>query len=106
LRRLLYLASVQTDLVEILTYIATESGSVKIGQDFIGQLRKNCRDLAALPGVLGRARPELHPDIRSSALKGYVIFFRYVDNRVEVINILHGHRDIETHFSEKPWPQS
>jgi toxin ParE1/3/4 len=49
---------------------------------------------------LGRARPELRPDIRSFAFKGHVIFFRYAPGVLEVVNILEGHRDIEGHFAD------
>jgi plasmid stabilization system protein ParE len=70
-----------------------------VGRRFVGELRQKCRTLADLPGTLGRARPELRPDIRSSAFKGYVIFFRYVDERFEVVNIIEGHRDIDELFS-------
>ncbi len=92
--RLRMLPSAQADLVNILEYITRESGNLLIGQRFVGALRLQCRELAALPGTLGRARPELRPDIRSFAFKGYVILFRYVDNVLEVINIIEGHRDI------------
>jgi toxin ParE1/3/4 len=44
------------------------------------------------------------PDIRSVAHKSYVIFFRCVDERVEVVNILEGHRDIITHFDDEGSP--
>ncbi len=65
-----------------------------------GLPRGRCHDIASKPGTLGRARPELRPDIRSAAHKGYVIFFRYIEDRLEVVNILEGHRDIDAHFSE------
>ncbi|MEO0035395.1 MAG: hypothetical protein RLZZ501_1418 [Pseudomonadota bacterium] len=100
MRRLVYLASVQRDLINILTYVAEESGSVAVAQGFVSQLRRRCRALASKPGTLGRARPDLHPEIRSVAHKGYVIFFRYIDDRLEVVNILEGHRDIDSYFSE------
>lgn len=61
---------------------------------------RQCAKLAALPGVLGRARPELRPDIRSFAFRGYVIFFRYRGDRLEVVSVLEGHRDIDAHFSD------
>ena len=32
--------------------------------------------------------------------KGYVIFFRYVADRFEVVSILEGHRDIEAVFDD------
>jgi toxin ParE1/3/4 len=99
-RRLVYLASIRRDLLAILTYVAEVSGSVEVAQGFVAQLRDRCRALASKPGILGRARPELHPEIRSVAHKGYVIFFRYAGDRLEVVNILEGHRDIDSHFSD------
>jgi plasmid stabilization system protein ParE len=63
-------------------------------------LRQQCRDLAALPGTLGRPRPELRPDIRSFPHKGYVILFRYVADTFEVANIIEGHRDIEALYKD------
>lgn len=98
MRRLVYLTSVRADLVDILTYIAGESGSIAVAQGFIAQLRNRCRELASKPGTLGRARPELHADLRSVAHKGYVIFFRYAEDRLEVVNILEGRRDVDGLF--------
>jgi toxin ParE1/3/4 len=60
-----------------------------------------CHKLAALDATVGRPRPELRPDIRSFPYKGYVIFFRYRARRFEVVNILEGHRDIESFFGDK-----
>jgi len=100
LRRLTYLPAAQRDLVKILTYISRESGSVALGQDFVARLRRQCRHLAELPGTLGRARPELRRDIRSFPIGNHVIFFRYRDDVLEVVNILEGHRDIDQHFTE------
>ncbi|KQX03039.1 MULTISPECIES: type II toxin-antitoxin system RelE/ParE family toxin [Ensifer] len=93
------LPSALTDLVNILEYITRQSGSLMAGRRFVGELRQKCRTLADLPGTLGRARPELRLDIRSAAFKGYVIFFRYADERFEVVNIIEGHRDIDELFS-------
>jgi toxin ParE1/3/4 len=93
--RLRMLPSAQADPVNILEHITRESGHLAIGRRFIGALRQQCRELAALPGTLGRARPELRPDIRSFACKGYVILFRYIDDVFEVVDIIEGHRDIE-----------
>lgn len=99
MRRLVYLASVRRDLLDILAYVAEESGSLAVAHGFIAQLRRRCRDLASKPGTLGRARPDLHPELRSIVHKGYVIFFRYVEDRLEVVNILEGHRDVDSWFA-------
>lgn len=101
MRALVYTEAAKQDLLEILDYIATESGYVASGLRFTAQLREQCSKLADLPGTLGRARPELRPDIRSFAFKGHVIFFRYFPDVLEIINILEGHRDIENYFAER-----
>lgn len=98
MRRAKFLASVRADLVDIQTYIARESGSRSVARSFAARLRQRCHDLAALPGLIGRARPELGPEIRSSAYQGYVVFFRYRDEQFEDVSILEGHRDIDQHF--------
>ncbi len=100
MRKLVYLASVRADLVDILGYIAEASKSVAVANGFVAQLRERCRELASKPGVMGRARPELRPEVRSVVHKGYVIIFRYVEDRMEVINIIEGHRDIDGWFAE------
>jgi toxin ParE1/3/4 len=92
------LPSAQSDLLNILEFVTRESGSLVTGHRFVGALRQKCRDLSALPATVGRARPELRSDIRSFAFKGYVIFFRYQADAFEVVNIIEGHRDIDTLF--------
>ena len=94
------LPSVQADLVNIFEYIARESGSLVIGRRFVEGLRQKCRDLSSLPATIGRARPDLRPDVRSFAFRGYVIFFRYNGDWFEVANIIEGHRDINAFWSE------
>ena len=100
MRRLTYTDAAQDDLLAIFEYIARESSSLAIGRGFVDQLRDQCVYLASLPGELGRARPELRTDIRSFAFKNYVIFFRYLPDQFEVINVLQGHRDIVAYFSD------
>lgn len=98
--RLVYLASARRDLAEIMEYITKQSGSLAVGRRFVEVLRTQCKRLASLPGTLGRPRPELRPDMRSFAFKGHVIFFRYVGDTFEVVDVLEGHRDIVTWFRD------
>lgn len=95
-----YTSAALDDLVEIAAYIATSNGSVEAGERFAADIRGKCASLASLPGTLGRPRPELLPDIRSSPFKGYIIFFRYVEGVLEVVNVLERHRDSEQNFRE------
>ena len=55
---------------------------------------------------MGRARPELHLDIRSTSFKSYLIFFRYLlsetdRNVIEVVNVVESHRDLIAYFVDE-----
>ncbi|MGV1790758.1 type II toxin-antitoxin system RelE/ParE family toxin [Rhizobium sp. A37_96] len=78
-----------------------QSGSQEVALQFTGQLRRKCADLAALPGQMGCPRPEPRDDMRSFGFRGYIIFFRYVDDVFEVLNVLEGHGDFDAHFNEE-----
>jgi toxin ParE1/3/4 len=88
----------RADIARIAVYVASESGSRKVAENIAAQLRERCQQLASLPATMGRPRPELHEGLRSSVFKSYVIFYRYVEDRLEVVNILEGHRDIDAYF--------
>lgn len=98
MRRLRYTSEALDNLTDIAAYIATSAGSVSLAEGFVAQLQQKCARLADLPGTLGRVRPELRPDLRSFVFKGYVIFFRYLDDTLEVVAILEGHRDVAAYF--------
>jgi toxin ParE1/3/4 len=98
-RRLRILNSARRDIAHIYAYIEQRSGDAGIAERFARQLNGQCRRLAQLPGTIGRARPELRPDIRSAPFKSY-IFFRYIGaDLFEVVRIIEGHRDIDALFS-------
>ena len=63
MRRVLLLESARDDLAAIGDYIEFASGSRRIAARFVRQLNAYCRHIGTLPGTLGRARPDLHPDI-------------------------------------------
>lgn len=98
--RLRWLPSARDDLLDILTHVARESGDVELAERFVRKIRMRCQGLSALPATMGRPRPELRPDIRSVAFRGYVIFFRYEGGALEVVNIINGHRDVDAFFSD------
>ena len=99
---LVYLDSALADLLSILEHITRETGSINLARATTDRIQARCSRLAALPGTLGRPRDELGPGIRSFAVKNHVIFFRYTQATLEIINILHGHRDIISHFTPTP----
>jgi toxin ParE1/3/4 len=97
-RRVRLLASARDDLAAIGDYIQFASGSRRVAARFVRELNDYCRHLGRLPGTMGRARPDLLPDIRTAPYGNYLIFFRYVGDVVEVVNVVEGHRDMEALF--------
>lgn len=100
--RLKLLADAHDDLENILRYITLQSGSEEIGTDFVLRLLEKCVSLATAEFKLGRLRPELGPELRSLAFGNYVLFFRYRESWLEIVNILEGHRDFDARFSSDP----
>lgn len=98
MRRLAYTDDAEQDLADISLRIAVGSQDRAIAEAFADRLRKHCANIASLPGTLGTARPELLNDLRSTPHQGYIIFFRYVGDTLEIVNILDGHRDIAGYF--------
>ena len=88
------------DLASIGNYLKVASGSAQIADGFVERLIIRCERLAALPGTLGRDRSDLRPGIRSAAYNNHVIVFRYLDDTLEVVAVLEGHRDIVTYFAD------
>ena len=98
--KLRYFEQAKNDLIQIKRYIARVSGSNEIALRYIEKLRQECRRLAALPGTMGRARPELAEGMRSIHYRNYVILFRYHGPYLEIVSIIEGHRDFEVLYSE------
>jgi toxin ParE1/3/4 len=44
--------------------------------------------------MMGREREDLGRGLRSVAHGSYVIIFRYLDDRMQVVRIVHGRRDL------------
>lgn len=105
--RLIYRTAALRDLAEIGDYIERESSSREVADTFIEKITDYCEKLAALPGLLGRARLELRPQYRSTTFGSYVIFLRYADegaprSHLYVMNVIHGARDIDAYFASHP----
>ncbi len=96
--KLIYSDRARRELVLIYYFLVRQGAERSVALAFVAQLRLQCHKLSQLPGTLGRARNELEPGIRSFAHRSYVIFFRYRSDRFEIVDILEGHRDIDTYF--------
>jgi toxin ParE1/3/4 len=64
---------------------------------FLDTLYERFLLLAGQP-LLGQARSELALNLRSLPVGNYVIFYRPIDDGIEVVRVLHGARDIDAMF--------
>lgn len=99
MRRLRLNRSARRNLREIAQYLYRQGIDRRSISRTLGQLGEQCQKLAELPGELGRPRPELAPGLRSFPFRAYVVFFRYTDDELEVVNILGRRRDHPVHVA-------
>ena len=83
------------DLDEITDFIAADNP--RAAARLIDSLEEKCQALADMPGM-GRSREELAPNLSSSLVGKYVIFYRPDAEGVEIIRVIHGARDIPKLF--------
>ena len=88
-------AATKADLDEIWFYIAQDNPEA--ADRFIRALVTRFLRLASMP-EMGRRREELAPRLRSLAFGNYVIFYRPMENGVEIARVLHGARDLPPLF--------
>ncbi len=86
------------DLLEIWTYLAKEASDVVAGVQ-LRAIDRAVNQLAQWP-LSGRAREELIAGMRSVVVGQYVAFHRVFEDRVEIVRVLHGSRDIDHIFSD------
>jgi len=86
----------ELDIQEIWEFIAGDSLSAadKWVDDLDGRM-----ELWAAQPMMGRARDELAPGIRSLSFGRYVIFFVALSDGIDVVRVMHGARDIDHTFT-------
>ena len=94
MRTLVYRVAARRDLNRIAHQLAVGSGSEAIGQRFVDRLIRRCERLAALGGTLGTVHEEFGPGLRTVSVGRYVILLRYTSDWLEIVRVVHAHRDI------------
>ena len=84
------------DLEKILDYIAGNS-SVNTAEKFLNKINQKCSTLANFPNM-GRRRDELFPLLRSFPIDDYLIFYRPIEEGIEILRVVSGYRDLEKLF--------
>lgn len=88
----------QADLADIWRYYATAAGAAvadKIAREFVD----SSKALGRFPHA-GRARDDVRPQLRSVVATPFVIFYRIIEDTVQIVRVLDGRRDIDEIFAE------
>ena len=88
--------SAEVDLLEIWNYIAEDD--VESADRQVRRIFDKFNTLAEHP-LSGRARNDLEPGVRSSVVDSYVLFYSLSEMNIEILNVVHGSRDLATLFS-------
>lgn len=91
-------AQAERDLDEIWLHIAMDN--VGAADALLEDIGRRCRNLARQP-MMGRARPELAPHVRSFSVARYVIFYSPSADGIEVARVLHSARDFGEVFRDE-----
>lgn len=78
-------------LEDIWLYIARDDDAA--ADRFLDRVEAALFDLADRP-MMGRARPELGPELRSLVVGNYVLFYRPQPDGILLVAVVHGSRDI------------
>ena len=91
------------DLLELATYIAEDN--LDISDRFLAAAEQTFKQLSKMP-EMGKTYGFTHPklaNVRQQVIKGfknYLVFYRLVDSKVEIIRVIHGARDIAAILDE------
>jgi toxin ParE1/3/4 len=92
--RIEYAGPARRDLRSLERYLRAEAGDA-IADRFIRDIVAKVNSLRDMP-ARQRLRAELRPELRAVSISQYMIFYRIDGDRVRVIRVLHGSRNITT----------
>ena len=85
----------RADLDEIWQYVAQDNPPA--ADRLLAAFYERFLLLAKQP-LLGQVRDELRPGVRSFSARNYVIYYQVAEDRIRVVRVLHGSRDVEALF--------
>lgn len=87
------------DILDIWDHIADDN--MAAADRWIDALDAAFSRLATRP-MMGRARPEIAPDLRSFPFRRYVIYYVPLSDGIDVVRVLHSARDIDGLVGDEP----
>jgi toxin ParE1/3/4 len=85
----------RADLEQIWLFIAQDDPAV--ADRFVRRIVARFPVLASMP-LMGRQREDLAARLRSLPVSSYIIFYRPIEEGIEIVRVLHGARDFPPLF--------
>ena len=82
----------EQDLIDIYLHISKDNPFA--AERLVRTINSKCELLARSP-LIGRARPELRPDLRSFPFGAYLILYRAIADGIEVVRVVHAARNLD-----------
>lgn len=94
----IFTPSAKKDLVEINRYLIKFSPAA--ARRLKDKIQRQCQLLVDFP-AMGKNADNLQPGLRSFPVEDYIIFYRSLNNKIEIVRIVSGYRDLEFLFSSE-----
>jgi len=73
--------------------------NIETGEMLFQDFTKKCENLLQFPNM-GRSYEYIRQGMRGLPLNGYIIFYQFVNNNVEILRVINGRQDLEALFAE------
>ena len=85
----------ETDLIEIWLNIAKDNPLA--ADRFLDAIAERILQLATFPES-GPSRPDIGTEVRALTIGNYLVLYRLAEQRIEIVRIVHGARDVSALF--------
>ncbi|MDP3494915.1 MAG: type II toxin-antitoxin system RelE/ParE family toxin [Hyphomonadaceae bacterium] len=93
---LCYTVEAGEDLIRIWSHVAADSP--RAAGRLLDTIETRCESLRDFP-LMGPSRDDLRPGFRMLGVGEYIIVYRAMQGRVEIVRVLHGRRDLDDVFT-------
>jgi toxin ParE1/3/4 len=83
------------DLNQIADYFAKTN--LEAGEQFFSDFNRKCKQLVTFPNS-GKRYDEIRPALRGLRLGDYILFYRVLDDGVEILRVVSGRRNFPSLF--------
>lgn len=85
------------DLNDIATYFA--ENNIEAGERFFQAFNRKCKQLVSFPNS-GKSYADVRYGIRGLSIDNYILFYRILEDGIEILRVINGRRDFSALFDE------